>query len=160
MSLYLVHIILILIVVTSFHLHIRNANEVIWQFWDGKFSIRHSRHIPIPVLVTIFPHSWLSSCGKKKILHSRLRRSWRIFFSPRLLSHSWGKIVTCTGIGMCLSWLIENFKIPPLAASPLVEEFSRPKIAKWLHWYISSRMPCGRKWFFPPSWWFDKFFRQ
>ena len=66
MSLYLVHIILILIVVTSFHLHIRNANEVIWQFWDGKFSIRHSRHIPIPVRVTIFPHSWLSSCGKKK----------------------------------------------------------------------------------------------
>ena len=75
-----------------------------------KFSIRHSRHITIPVRVTIFPYEWLSSCGKKKILHSRLRRSWRIFFSPRLLSHSWGKIVTCTGIVMCLSWLIENFK--------------------------------------------------
>ena len=75
-----------------------------------KFPIRHSRHIPIPVRVTIFPHSWLSSCGKKKFLHSRLRRSWRNFFSPRLLSHSWGKIVTCTGIGMCLSWLIGNFK--------------------------------------------------
>ena len=25
------------------------------------------------------------------------------FFSPRLLSHSWGKLVTCTGIGMYLS---------------------------------------------------------
>ena len=86
------------------------------DFGTGKFSIRHSRHIPIPVRVTIFPHSWLSSCGKKQILHER-------------------RIVTCTGIGMCLSWLIENFKIPPLAASPLVEEFSRPKIAKWLHWY-------------------------
>ena len=98
-----------------------------------KFSMSHERHIPIPVQVTIFPHEWLSSCGKKKILHSRLLRSWRIFFSPRLLSHSWRKIVTCTRIGMCLSWLIENFKIPPLAASPLVEEFSRPKIAKWLH---------------------------
>ena len=74
----LVHIILILIVVTSFHLHIRNANEVIWQFWDGKFSIRHSRHIPIPVLVTIFPIHGLAVVVKKN---------------------------------------------PPLAASPLVEDF-------------------------------------
>ena len=50
---------------------------------DGKFPTRHSRHFPIP-------HSWLSSCGKIKIPHSRLRRSWGIFISSRLLSHSWG----------------------------------------------------------------------
>ena len=37
---HLVHIIiLILRVVISFHLHIRNANEVIWQFWDGENSL-------------------------------------------------------------------------------------------------------------------------
>ncbi len=37
---HLVHIIiLILRVVTSFHLHIRNANEVIWQFWDRENSL-------------------------------------------------------------------------------------------------------------------------
>ena len=51
------------------------------------------------------PHSWLSSCDKIKIPHSRLRRSWGIFISPRLLSHSWG-------IGKYLSWLVGNFIIP------------------------------------------------
>ena len=35
------------------------------------------------------PHSWPSSGGKKQFLHSRLRRSWRNCFSPRLLTHSW-----------------------------------------------------------------------
>ena len=38
----------------------------------------------------LLPHSWLSSCDEIKIPHSRLRRSWGIFFSSRLLSHSWG----------------------------------------------------------------------
>ena len=28
----------VLITFTSFHLHIRNANEVIWQFWDRENS--------------------------------------------------------------------------------------------------------------------------
>ena len=41
------------------------------------------------------PHSWPSSCGKKQFLHSRLRRSWRNCFSPRLLTHSWGDL-QCT----------------------------------------------------------------
>ena len=105
----------------------RNANPVIWPFWDRKFPIRHSWHIPNPVRITLFPHSWLSSWDKKKILHSRLRRSWRIFFLPRLLSQSWGKSVTCTGFGMCHSWLIGNFKNPSLPASPVVKDFSVPK---------------------------------
>ena len=40
LTMYLVHIIiLVLIVFTSFHLHIRNVNEVIWQFWDGENSL-------------------------------------------------------------------------------------------------------------------------
>ena len=38
----------------------------------------------------LLPHSWLSSCDEIKIPHSRLRRSWGIFFSSRLLSHLWG----------------------------------------------------------------------
>ena len=74
-----------------------------------KFSTSHERHIPIPVQVTIFPHEWLSRRGEKKILHERRSREWRIFFLPQLLSHEWGKIVTRTGIGMCLEWRIENF---------------------------------------------------
>ena len=110
-----------------FYFQYRNANPVIWPFWDRKFPIRHSWHIPNPVRITLFPHSWLSSWDKKKILHSRLRRSWRIFFLPRLLSQSWGKSVTCTGFGMCHSWLIRNFKNPSLPASPVVKDFSVPK---------------------------------
>ena len=86
-----------------------------------KFSMSHERHIPIPVQVTIFPHEWLSRRGEKKILHERRSREWRIFFLPQLLSHEWGKIVTRTGIGMCLEWRIGNF--------------SRTKIAKWYHYH-------------------------
>ena len=108
------------------------------EVWSGNFPIRHSRYIPIPVRVTSFPHLWLSSCGeknfttcgnsscgKKRFHHSWLRHSWwnifspRLlfplvveFFSPRLLSHSWGKLVTCTGIGMYLSWLMGKFFFP------------------------------------------------
>ena len=110
------------------------------NFGTGKFPIRHSRHIPIPVRVTIFPHSWLSSCGKKKFLHSRLRRSWRNFFSPRLLSHSWGKIVTRTGIGMCLEWRIENFPSQNCQMTSLAF-----LICKWkLVTTIKIRMICTR----------------
>ena len=91
------------------------------NFGTGKFPIRHSRHIPIPVQVTIFPHEWLSRRGEKKFLHERRSREWRNFFLPQLLSHEWGKIVTRTGIGMCLEWRIGNF--------------SRTKIAKWYHYH-------------------------
>ena len=41
------------------------------DFGTGKFSMSHERHIPIPVQVTIFPHEWLSSCGKRKIFAAR-----------------------------------------------------------------------------------------
>ena len=41
----------------------------------------------------IFPHSRLSSRSKKKIPHSRLRRSWENFFSLLLLSLSWGNVI-------------------------------------------------------------------
>ena len=68
----------------------------------SKFPMSHERHIPIPVQVTIFPHEWLSRRGEKKFLHERRSREWRNFFLPQLLSHEWGKIVTRTGIGMCL----------------------------------------------------------
>ena len=72
------------------------------EYRNLKFPMSHERHIPIPVQVTIFPHEWLSRRGEKKILHERRSREWRIFFLPQLLSHEWGKIVTRTGIGMCL----------------------------------------------------------
>ena len=83
----------------------RNANPIMLICRDGKFPTRHSRHFPIP-------HSWLSSCGKIKIPHSRLRRSWGIFISPRLLSHSWEE------------WNVpfvihEKIYFSPLVASPL-----------------------------------------
>ena len=44
------------------------------------------------------------------------------------------------GIGMCLSWLLGNFSIPPLGASPLVEELTRPFFASVEHYhsYIAS----------------------
>ena len=87
-----------------------------WRNW--KSPMNHERYISIPVQVTIFPHEWLSRRGEKKILHERRSREWRIFFLPQLLSHEWGKIVTCTGIEMYLSWFIGNF--------------SRPKFLKWL----------------------------
>ena len=72
------------------------------EYRNLKFSMSHERHITIPVQVTIFPHEWLSRRGEKKILQERRSREWRIFFLPQLLSHSYGKIVTRTGIVMCL----------------------------------------------------------
>ena len=39
----------------------------------------------------IFPIHGLAVVVKKKFHHSWLRHSWWNFFSPRLLSHSWGK---------------------------------------------------------------------
>ena len=79
---------------------------------DGDFSTRHSRRIP-------FPHLWFSSCGKKKFQHSRLRRSWWNFFSPRLLNHgvgNWDRPFVTHG----------EFSFPSLVASPLVREKSHP----------------------------------
>ena len=86
------------------------------SFRDEKFTTRHKRHNPIP-------HSWLSSCGKIEIPHSRLRRSWGISISPRLLSHSWENI----DVPFMIHW---EFLIPPFAASRLMEELSRPKFQK------------------------------
>ena len=68
------------------------------------------------------PHSWPSSCGKKQFLHSRLRRSWRNCFSPRLLTHSWG------GFAMYLSWFIENFKFLYSWLFHSYRKFSVPKL--------------------------------
>ena len=75
-------------ILLSFLCYYRNVNPIMIIFRDGKFSTHHSRLFSIP-------HSWFSSCGKIKIPHSRLCRSWGIFISPRLLNHSWG-------IGNCL----------------------------------------------------------
>ena len=61
------------------------------------------------------PHSWLSSCDKIKIPHSRLRRSWGIFISSRLLSHSWGS-------GNVPFVTHEEFYFPIFVASPLIWE--------------------------------------
>ena len=83
-------------ILLSFLWYCRNVNPIMPIFRDGKFSTHHSRLFSIP-------HSWFSSCGKIKIPHSRLCRSWGIFISPRLLNHSWG-------IGNCLSWFVKNFQ--------------------------------------------------
>ena len=61
------------------------------------------------------PHSWLSSCDKIKIPHSRLCRSWEIFISSRLLRHSWG-------IGNVPFVTREEFVFPSFVASPLMRE--------------------------------------
>ena len=100
------------------HFSTRNVNPIIFGIWDGKNSLFITQG------TLIFPHSWLSSCGKIKIPHSRLRRSWEIFISPRLLSHSWGNINVPFVIH-------REFLIPPFAASRLMEELSRPKFQKW-----------------------------
>ena len=78
------------------------------------------------MLVTIFPHSWPSSCGKQKIHHSRLRRSWWIFYSPRLLTHSWGK--NCDSHGnLNVPFVIHReFLIPSFAALLLMKELFCP----------------------------------
>ena len=61
------------------------------------------------------PHSWLSSCDKIKIPHSRLRRLWGIFISSRLLSHSWGS-------GNVPFVTHEEFSFPIFVAAPLIWE--------------------------------------
>ena len=72
------------------------------DFGTGKFSMSHERHITIPVQVTIFPHEWLSRRGEKKNPPRAAKPRVEDFFLPQLLSHSYGKIVTRTGIVMCL----------------------------------------------------------
>ena len=52
------------------------------QGWANSSFITHG--------ILQITHSWLSSCDKIKIPHSRLHHSWGIFISSRLLSHSWG----------------------------------------------------------------------
>ena len=61
------------------------------------------------------PHSWLSSCDKIKIPHLRLRRSWGIFISSRLLSQSWG--IKIEPFVIC-----EEIIFPTFVASPLMWE--------------------------------------
>ena len=97
---------------TSFHYHNRNANDIIWQFWDGKNSLFVTQG------TIIFPHSRHSSRSKKKFPHSRLRRSWGNLFSLFLLSHSWGKYnvpfvihgeIYFSPVGNNSSYLVPNF---------------------------------------------------
>ena len=45
------------------------------------------------------------------------------------VTHSWGYFATRGGIGDVPFVTHREFKIPPLVASPLVEEFSRPFFA-------------------------------
>ena len=70
----------------NFHFSNRNVNPIILRNKDWKNSLF------IIQGTLIFSHSWLSSCGKVKIPHSRLRRSWGIFILPQLLSHEWENI--------------------------------------------------------------------
>ena len=92
---------------------------------EKNFPMSHERYIPIPVQVTSFPHEWLSRRGEKNsttsgnsrrgenstmsgeatsggILTTTAIATSAGFFSPQLLSHKWGKLVTRTGIGMYL----------------------------------------------------------
>ena len=103
--------------VRNFHFLNRNVNPIIFGIWEGKNSLFITQG------TLIFPHSQLSSCGKTKIPHSRLRRSWEIFVSPRLLSYSWGNINVPFVIH-------REFLIPSFAASRLMKELSRPKFQK------------------------------
>ena len=59
-----------------------------------------------------FPHSWLSSCGKKKFHHARLRRLWWNFFFTTPAEPFMGKFLTCMGMKMSLLWLKGNFIFP------------------------------------------------
>ena len=68
-----------------------NGNPIMRRRRDGKNPIFVTQGTStFPCASQFFPHLWLSSCDRIKIPHSRLRRSWGIFFSSRLLSHSWG----------------------------------------------------------------------
>ena len=58
--------------------------------WREKFPTRHLWHIP---KAKLSPTHGLAGVVRKKFPHSRLRRSWGNFFSPLLLSHSWGIIL-------------------------------------------------------------------
>ena len=79
-----------------------------------KFPTCHSRPVPIP-------HLWFSSCGKKKFHHSRLRRSWGNFFSPRLLNHGVGNwdrpFVTHGEFFFPHSWLRHSWGKNPIPSS-------------------------------------------
>ena len=96
------------------------------------------------------PHSWPSSCGKKQFLPSCLLRSWRECFSPCLLTHSWGKFVTCTGFAMYLSWFIKNFKFPNSWLHHSYRNFPVPKlpndiIRPFLVFQLFTNMPIPSK---------------
>ena len=98
-----------------------------------KFHMSHEWHIPNPVQVTLFPHDWLSRRGKKKILHDRRSREWRIFFLSQLLSHEWGKSVMRTGFGMCHEWQIGNFPSHYRIGIPILKiEIIHKKVLIWL----------------------------
>ena len=58
-----------------------------------------------------FRTAWLSRRGEKKVptTSGEATSGRNFFFTTSLLSHKWGKIVTCTGMRMCLEWRMENF---------------------------------------------------
>ena len=123
MSLYLVHIILILIVVTSFHLHIRNVNEVIWQFWDGENSLFVTQGTSQFLCASqFFPIHGLAVVVKKN--SSPLVEE---FFFTTPAKPFMGKICD-----LHRNWNVpfvthRKFQNTLLAASPLVEYFPVPK---------------------------------
>ena len=107
-----------------------------------KFSIRHSRHILIPVHVTIFPHLWLSRLVVKKKVPTTcgFATRGRNFFSPRLLSHAVRKNCDLAQEWECAfrdSW---GIFISPLVASPRRGEISHPffsSVKDWVNYILS-----------------------
>ena len=127
-----------------------NANSIMRRSRDGLNSLFVTQGTsPIPPLVAKYPHSWVTKFTTRG-------------FATRgeFVTHQRKYFTTRGGIGMCLSWLMGNFSIPPLGASPLVEELTRPFFASVEHWYNvlrSQRVPyqiqkpkCPHDFPFPP----------
>ena len=89
-----------------------------------------------------FPTCCLAVVVENKFHHSWLRHSWcNLFFSPRLLSHSWGKICDLHMNGNMPFVTHGVFSIHSLGASPLVSVFSNPyfsSVGDWLNTTLST----------------------
>ena len=75
-----------------------------------------------PCKSQFFPMNGLAGVVNKNFPMSGKAANGEFFYSLRLLSHEWGKIVTRTGIKMYLEWRMEKF--------------SRPHFLKWQDWAI------------------------
>ena len=88
-----------------------------------------------------FPTRCLAVVVENKFHHSWLRHSWcNLFFPPRLLSHSWGKICDLHRNGNMPFVTHGVFSIHSLGASPLVSVFSHPYFSSVGDWLTVERV--------------------